>query len=48
MVTTSVENMLVTSIGTTLETGVVTMQYIVLLVYSTNWYPALDRRRSDC
>ena len=31
MLTTSVENMLVTSIDTTLETGVVPMQYIVII-----------------
>ena len=31
MLTASVENMLVTSIGTTLETGVVPKQYIVII-----------------
>ena len=31
MLTASVENMLVTSIDTTLETGVVPMQYIVII-----------------
>ena len=31
MLTASVENMLVTSINTTLETGVVLMQYIVII-----------------
>ena len=31
MLTASVENMLVTSIGTTLETGVVQTQYIVII-----------------
>ena len=31
MLTASVENMLVTSIGTTLETGVVPTQYIVII-----------------
>ena len=31
MLTASVENMLVTSIGTTLETGFVPMQYIVII-----------------
>ena len=32
MLTFSVENMLVTSIDTTLETGVVSMQYIVIIL----------------
>ena len=58
MLTASVENMLVTSIDTTLETSVVPTQYIVII--STvhrqsdsnsavgSCYPALDRRSSDC
>ena len=32
MLTTSVENMLVSSIGTTLETGVVLTQYIIIIL----------------
>ena len=39
MLTASVENMLVTSIDTTLETGVVPMQYIVII--------STIRRQSD-
>ena len=59
MLTASVENMLVTSIDTTLETGVVPTQYIVII--STvrrqsdsnsqkllSSVAALDRRWSDC
>ena len=39
MLTASVQNMLVTSIGTTLETGVVPTQYIVTI--------SNDRRQSE-
>ena len=39
MLTASVENMLVTSIGTTMKTGVVPMQYIVII--------STDRRQSE-
>ena len=47
MLTASVENILVTSIETTLETGVVRTQYIVIPTVGS-WYPALDRRWSNC
>ena len=46
MLTASVENMLVTSIDTTLETGVVYHFDCPPTVGS--WYPKLDRRWSDC
>ena len=48
MLTASNENMLVTSIDTTLETGVVPTQYIVIISTVGSWYPELDRRWSNC
>ena len=56
MLRASVKNMLVTSIDTTLETGVVPTQYIVIISTVRRqsnstvgiWYPTLDRRWSDC
>ena len=53
MLTASVENTLVTSIDTTLETGVVPTQYLHRYHFDCpptveSWYPTLDRRWSDC
>ena len=57
MLTASVENMLVTSIDATLQTGAVPTQYIVIIstvrrhdsriLTVRSWYPTLDRRWSD-
>ena len=54
MLTVSVENMLVTSIDTTLETGVAPTWLSFRLSADSriptvgSWYPTLDRRWSDC
>ena len=47
MLTARVENMLVTSIDTTLRTGDVPTQYIVIIL-TVCWYPTLNRRWYDC
>ena len=44
MLTASVENMLVTSIDTTLETGVVLTQYVVIMYMYMFWWLRVDIR----